>query len=147
MGVLVSGGRALSEFSAWRSDAHLRAGIRRAAPCQVAALHSLMLALVASRLLQTSHRAAFHVQANELVRRQILTAVPYDTAGQRLVKRSVAFGADPPAEPATISQEVQTGQAYIPDLFTDTGTGGPSVSTSIPARYQLAPRGVGVCRP
>jgi hypothetical protein len=101
---------------------------------QAAALQPLMLPLADSRLLQTSHRAAFHVQAIELVRRQNLTAVLYDTAGPQLMKRSVAFGADLPAERATISQVVQTGQAYIPDLFTDTGTGAPSVSSSIPAR-------------
>ena len=99
---------------------------------QLAGLQLLALALADSSLLQTGDLAAFHVQASELVRRQDLTAVLYDTAGQQLLNTAAPFGADLPAEPMAIGRVVETGRTDISDLATDARTGRPIVSIAVP---------------
>jgi signal transduction histidine kinase len=99
---------------------------------QISGLQLLALALADPRLLQTGDLAAFHTHASELVRRQNLTAVLYDLAGQQLVNTTVPFGAALPAEPQAISRVLETGQADISDLVTDPQTGTPVIRITVP---------------
>ena len=99
---------------------------------QVGALQSLVIALADTRLLQTGDLAAFHAQASELVRRQDLTAVLYDSTGQELVNTSVTFGSELPVDPAATSNVAGSGQAYVSDLTTDARTGKSVVNIPVP---------------
>src|ERR1700730_445476 len=59
---------------------------------QLGVLQTLVLALADSPALQTGDLGAFHDQASELLRRQVVTAVLHDPAGQELVNTAVPLG-------------------------------------------------------
>jgi signal transduction histidine kinase len=99
---------------------------------QLVALQSLVLALADSRALQTGDLEAFHDQASELLRRQGVTAVLHDLAGQELVNTAVPLGTRLPAEPDAVQWVVRSGHVEVSDLMTDPQTGQSKIDIAAP---------------
>lgn len=98
----------------------------------IGGMQSLALALADSKLLQTGDLAAFHLQASELVQRQNLTTVLYDTTGRQLLNTSVPFGSDLPADRVAISSVLESSKPDISDLTNDALTGKLTVDIAVP---------------
>ncbi len=105
---------------------------------QLGVQQALVLALADSRALQTGDLEAFHDQARELLRRQDVTAVLYDPAGQELVNTAVPFGTLLPAEPDAVQRVVRSGHVEVSDLFKDPLTGQPTIDIAAPVMHDSA---------
>ena len=102
---------------------------------ELGALQALVLALADSRALQTGDLEAFHDQASELLRRQGVTAVLHDPAGQELVNTAVPFGTQLPAEPDAEQRVVRSGRVEMSDLITDPLTGQATIDIAAPVMH------------
>jgi signal transduction histidine kinase len=105
---------------------------------QVGVLQALVLALADSRALQTGDLEAFHDQASELLRRQVVTAVLHDPAGQELVNTAVPLGTQLPADPDAVRRVVVSGRVEVSDLIIDKLTGQPTIDVAAPVMHDGA---------